>query len=110
MDTANAKRLMIFIGESDKWQGRNLADAIIERLKHEGLGGASVFRGVQGFGHDKQLHTTHILDLASNLPVLIICIDDADKIDNVRVILDGMIEAGLVVIDSVHADRKQKQS
>jgi uncharacterized protein len=110
MDTANAKRMMIFIHEGNKYHGRSLADAIIEVLKKAGCGGATVLRGVQGFGHDKQVHTTHIMDLSSSLPIVIICIDEEEKIDGVRVLLDEIIEEGLIVVDSVHADRKSKKS
>src|ERR1700734_1587494 len=110
MDTANAKRLMIFIHEGNKYPGRNLADVIIEVLKKEGCAGATVLRGVQGFGHDKQVHTTHLMDLSSSLPIVVICIDEPEKIDSVRVILDEMVEEGLIVVNSVHADRKNKKS
>ena len=105
MDTANAKRLMIFIDENDRYNGAKLADEIIQALRKHGCAGATAIKGIEGYGVHKEVHSQKVLGFASNLPIVIVAIDEAEKIDSAREVLRQMIEEGLMVVDSVHAER-----
>jgi uncharacterized protein len=89
----------IFIGESDKWHHQPLSTAILERLRKEGFAGATVFHGVAGFGARSVLHTTHILRLSEDLPVVIEVVDTQEQIDRLIPILDEMVMEGLVTLE-----------
>ncbi len=92
----------IFIGDSDKWHHQALHRALIERLRKEGFAGATVFHGVSGFGAASVIHTTSIVDLSADLPVLIEVVDDQEHIDKLLPILDEMLTKGaLVTIEKV---------
>jgi PII-like signaling protein len=92
----------IFIGDSDKWHHRPLHIALLERLRKEGFAGATVIRGVAGFGASSVIHTTSIVDLSADLPVLVEVVDDQQHIDKLVPILDEMITTGaLVTIEKV---------
>jgi len=93
--------LRIFIGESDVHQGQPLYMAIVETLRRDGLAGATVLRGIEGFGKSSRLHTAHILRLSEDLPIVIECVDTADKIEAILPALDAMIEDGLVTMERV---------
>lgn len=95
------KLLRIFIGESDTWRGRPLYQAIVHRLREEGLAGATVIRGIEGFGAKSHLHTSRILRLSEDLPLLIEVVDEASRIDAVLPILDEMVGDGLVTLERV---------
>ena len=95
------KLLRIFIGESDTWHGKPLYQAIVLRLREEGLAGATVIRGIEGFGAKSHLHTSRILRLSEDLPLLIEVVDEAARIDAVLPVLDEMIEDGLVTLEKV---------
>ena len=77
-----AKRLRIYIGDSDLWRGKPLSAVLLETLKKEGLAGATVFRGVAGFGAHSRIHTAAILDLSTDLPIVIEVIDTPEKIQH----------------------------
>jgi hypothetical protein len=96
------KLLRIFIGESDTWHGKPLYQAIVERVRERGLAGATVVRGIEGFGAHSHLHTSRILRLSEDLPVVIEMVDTADRIDAVVPLLDEMVSEGLVTIEPVH--------
>ncbi|HUG09292.1 MAG TPA: DUF190 domain-containing protein [Acidimicrobiia bacterium] len=98
---ADARLLRIFIGESDTHEGRPLYQAIVETLRREGLAGATVLRGIEGFGKSSTLHAAHILRLSEDLPIVIECVDTNDKIEAVLPSLDDMIGDGLVTIERV---------
>lgn len=106
MHTGDVKRVMIFIDETDRWHGHNLTGAIIDRVRKEGCAGATVLRGSVGFGVHGQVHTTAIVDLSVNLPVLILIIDDIEKIDRILPILQEMVTEGLIIVDEVQAIRR----
>ena len=89
----------IFIGESDKWHHRPLSMAILERLRKEGSAGATVFHGVAGFGARSVLHTSHILRLSEDLPVVIEVVDSQERVDRLIPILDEMVAEGLVTLE-----------
>jgi PII-like signaling protein len=97
----DARLLRIFIGESDTHDGRPLYQAIVETLRRDGLAGATVLRGIEGFGKSSTLHTAHILRLSEDLPIVIECVDTADRIEAVLPALDDMIGDGLVTMERV---------
>jgi PII-like signaling protein len=93
--------IRIFIGESDRWKKRPLSDALIERLRREGFAGATVFRGVAGFGAHSVLHTANLLRLSQDLPIVIEVVDSEEKAKELVPILDEMIPEGLVTMEKV---------
>lgn len=97
----HGKLLRIFIGESDTWHGKPLYQAIVERVREAGLAGATVVRGIEGFGADSRLHTARILRLSEDLPVLIEIVDSEDRIRGIMPDLDEMIGEGLVTLETV---------
>lgn len=98
---ADAQLLRIFIGESDVHHGRPLYQAIVEVLRRGGLAGATVLRGIEGFGKSSRLHTSHILRLSEDLPIVIECVDTKDRIEAALGTLDEMIGDGLVTLERV---------
>ena len=101
MRKVSLKRMTIFIDESSHWHGKSLAAALLERMRKEGIAGATVLRGSSGYGTHGQIHTTSIIDLATNLPIMVIAVDQPDKIEALHPMLDEMVQQGLVVIDEV---------
>ncbi len=97
----DARLLRIFIGESDTHDGRPLYQAIVETLRRQGLAGATVLRGIEGFGKSSRLHIAHILRLSEDLPIVIECVDTDEKIKGVLPALDIMIGDGLVTLERV---------
>jgi len=95
------KLLRLFIGESDTWHGKPLYQAIVERVRAEGLAGATVLRGIEGFGADSHLHTSRILRLSEDLPVVIEIVDTPERIDHVVPILDEMVGEGMLTLERV---------
>ena len=95
----------IFFGESDRWKHRPLEAALLERLRKEGFAGATVFRGSAGFGANSVIHTTHLLELSADLPVVIEVVDSEEHINRLLPILDEMLDDGLVTIEKVRVLR-----
>jgi PII-like signaling protein len=95
------KLLRLYIGESDTWHGKPLYQAIVERVREEGLAGATVLRGIEGFGADSRLHTSRILRLSEDLPVVIEIVDTPQQIDRVVPILDEMVGEGMLTLERV---------
>src|SRR5512143_3787245 len=94
------KLLRIFIGESDRWNGRPLYEAIVEEARKGGLAGATVWKGAMGFGAHSRMHTAKILRLSEDLPVIVEIVDAAEKIEAfVRDHLDQMVQEGLVTLE-----------
>ncbi len=93
--------LRIFIGESDRWHGKPLYEAIVQVARREGLAGATVIRGIEGFGADSRLHTSRILRLSEDLPVVIEIVDRPERIDAVLPMLDEMVGEGMVTVETV---------
>jgi len=93
--------LRIFIGESDHWEGRPLYEAIVHRAREAGLAGATVIRGLEGFGAHSRLHTTRILRLSEDLPVVVEIVDVAEKIEAFLPALDEMVDEGMVTLEKV---------
>jgi uncharacterized protein len=95
------KLLRIYVGESDTWHGKPLYQAIVERVRSEGLAGATAIRGIEGFGADSRIHTSRILRLSEDLPVLIEIADSAERVERILPILDEMVTEGLVTLENV---------
>jgi len=95
----DGRLLRIIVGEDDTHDGQPLYEAILLMLRREGLAGASIFHGTGGFGASSVVHTSKILRLSQDLPVLIECVDSAAKIEAVLPKLDGMVTQGLVTIE-----------
>ena len=91
----------IFIGESDKWHHQPLHIALLERLRKEGFSGATVFRGTAGFGARSVLHSSHLLRLSEDLPVVIEVVDTDEHIQRLVPMLDEMVDEGLVTMEKV---------
>jgi len=96
-----AERLRIYTGESDTVGGRPLHEIIVEEARRAGLAGATVLRGVAGFGANSRVHTTKILRLSEDLPMITEIVDASDKIDAFLPKLDGLIKEGMVVREDV---------
>src|SRR5688572_30579732 len=91
----------VFIGESDKWHHQPLATALLERLRKEGFAGATVYHGVAGFGASSVIHTSHILRLSEDLPVVIEVVDTEEQMQKLTPMLDEMVPEGLVTLEKV---------
>jgi PII-like signaling protein len=87
----------IFLGESDRWKHRPLARALLERLRAEGFAGATVIHGTAGFGASSVIHTMSLVELSSDLPVLIEVVDDDAHTERLLPILDEMLSGGALV-------------
>ena len=102
--------LRIFFGEDDKLEGRPLYEAIVLKAREMHLAGATVLRGPMGFGASSRLHTTKILRLSEDLPLVIEIVDSEDKINSFLPLLDGMMGSGLITLEKVqvlHYGQKQ---
>lgn len=97
--------LTIFIGESDHHGRTPLATEIVQRAHKAGLAGASVFRGVEGYGASNHIHTTRILSLSDDLPIAVVIVDSNERIQSFVPELDERISEGLVIIDDVEVLR-----
>jgi len=101
----DAVLLRIFIGEDDKHEGRPLYQSIVETARSEHIAGATVLRGPLGYGQSSRLHTTKILRLSEDLPLVIEIVDSADKIDAFLKIIEPMMGSGLVTLEKVRVIR-----
>jgi uncharacterized protein len=95
------KLLRIFIGESDKHGRKPLYQAIVEMLREEGMAGATVLRGIEGFGATSRLHTARILRLSEDLPIVIEVADTAERIEAIMPKIDEMVTEGMVTLERV---------
>lgn len=93
--------LRIFIGESARCEGKPLYKYLVEFFKKEGLAGATVLRGIDGFGKSSHLHTTSILRLSTDLPIVVEVADTQEKIDAIKPKLDGIVTEGLITEEKV---------
>ncbi|MEU9335449.1 DUF190 domain-containing protein [Streptomyces sp. NPDC048290] len=98
--TGRALRLTVFVGESDVYHHRPLYTEIVHRAHRAGLAGASVFRGIEGFGASSLIHTARLLSLSQDLPVAVVVVDDEARIRAFLPQLDGLITGGLVTLDA----------
>ena len=93
--------LRVFIGESDRWHGKPLYEAIVLKAREMGIAGATMLRGMMGFGAASRIHTAKILRLSEDLPVVIEIVDSAEKIDALLPVIDEMVGEGLVTLEKV---------
>ncbi len=100
--TGQAHRLRIFIGESARYHHQPLYHAILLEARKMGLAGATVMRAFEGFGPSSRIHTTNVLDLSGDLPIVIEIVDSEEYLSQFLPILDTMIQSGLVTIDPVN--------
>ncbi len=101
----SALQLTIFIGEDDLWHHRPLYHEIVHRAHEAGLAGASVIRGIEGYGASSRIHTTRILSLSEDLPLAVVIVDAGEKIRAFLPQLDELIGEGLVILDEVEVIR-----
>jgi len=97
----NGQLLRIFIGEADRHEGMPLASWIVRRAREHGLAGATVLRGLQGFGKSSHLHTARILRISTDLPVVIEIVDTEEKVESFLPVIDEAITDGLATIENV---------
>ena len=93
--------MRIHIGESDRFRGKPLHDAIVALLRERHFAGATVLRGITGFGATARVHTDKILRLSLDLPLIVECVDTQEKIDEILPELDRMIGGGLITLEKV---------
>ena len=93
---ARATWLRIYIGEADQWQHRPLHLALVELLRSRGLAGATVLRGVEGFGAHSKIHTAQILRLSEDLPLVVEVVDEAERIEAIIPELSEMVREGMI--------------
>jgi uncharacterized protein len=97
-----ARRLTIFLDETDLFQHKPLYSEIVQRAHRSGMAGATVLRGFEGYGASRHLHTVRLLSLSEDLPVMIVMVDDRERIDRFLLEIDEILSEGLVVIEDVH--------
>lgn len=101
------KLLRIFIGESDQWDHKPLYEELVRKAREMGLAGATVIRGIEGFGANSHLHTTRILRLSEDLPLVIELVDTSENVDRFLAEVDDMIEDGMVTVERVEVRKYQ---
>ena len=97
----DAELLRIFIGESDKHHGRSLYEAIVQLAREKGLAGATVLRGIMGFGASSRVHSAKVLRLSEDLPIVVEIVDEPEKIAALLPEIEAMIDEGLVTLEKV---------
>jgi PII-like signaling protein len=97
--------LRVFIGESDTWQGQPLYKAIVLKARELGLAGATVLKGPMGFGANSRMHTAKLLELSTDLPILVEIVDTAEKVETLLPFLDQAVKEGLITIEGVRVLR-----
>ncbi len=93
--------MRIHIGESDKWHGKPLYQAILEMLRKEGFSGVTALRGVGGYGSSSIYHTDKILRLSQDLPIVLEIVESHERIEQILPRLDEMVEGGLITLEKV---------
>lgn len=99
---SDGKLLRIFVGETDKWHGQPLYQAIVELARKEGMAGATALKGFMGFGRKSHMHTAKILRMSEDLPIIIEMVDGQEKIDRFLPHLDEMVKEGLVTLEKAN--------
>lgn len=101
MEPFEATKLTVYTGDSSRYEHKVLYRAIVEVLLEEGISGATVVHGIEGYGAHKHIHTARIVDLSVDLPVMIIAVDRTEKIEAILPRLDSMIDKGLMTTEKV---------
>ena len=94
--------MRIHIGESDKWHGKPLYEAVVEMLRKEKFSGVTVLRGVAGYGGSSVYHTDKLLRLSQDLPIILEIVEATERIEQILPSLDAMVEGGLITLEKVH--------
>ena len=94
--------LKIFIGENDKHDGQPLYEWLLKEAKKAGLAGATAVRGIEGYGAHSRIHTAKIIDISSELPIIVEIIDELAKIENFLPTVDQVVKSGVAVVEKVH--------
>lgn len=97
--------MRIFLGESDHWEHRPLYMALVELFRRNGLAGATVLKGVAGFGARSLVHTASLLRLSTDLPLIIEVVDSQEHVDRVLPAIDAMMGGGLITMEKVRVIR-----
>jgi uncharacterized protein len=105
----NCKLLKIYISEDSKYKGHNLYHALVRRFAEAGMAGVTVTRGIEGFGHEKRLHSTRILDISLKLPVIVELVDTPEKIEIAVTIANEMVNEGMVFVTDVQVIKYGKE-
>ncbi|MER7934777.1 DUF190 domain-containing protein [Streptomyces sp. NPDC048409] len=103
--TGRALRLTVYIGEDDIWHHKPLYTEIVHRAHAAGLAGASVFKGIEGFGATSRIHTARLLSLSEDLPVAVVLVDTEERIREFLPQLDELVTEGLVTLDDCEVIR-----
>ncbi|MFJ8632008.1 DUF190 domain-containing protein [Streptomyces sp. NPDC093568] len=105
-----ALRLTVLVGEHDTWHHKPLYAEIVHRAHAAGLAGASVFRGIEGFGASSLIHTSRLLSLSEDLPVAVVVVDSEERVRAFLPQLDGLVTEGLVTLDACEVVRYPRRS
>jgi uncharacterized protein len=103
------KLLKIYISESSKYKSHNLTNALIAKFKEIGMAGATVSRGIEGYGQSKAIHSMKVLDLSSSLPIIIELVDTCEKIEQAITIAKEMVNEGLIITAEVDVIKNGKE-
>lgn len=109
MSATTGRLLRIFIDEADRWQGQPLAQAIVGALREADFAGATVLKGIEGYGVHRRLHAARAVDFSSDLPILIEVIEEAAKIDAFLPTLKAMVTEGLITLENVQTIRLSRE-
>jgi uncharacterized protein len=104
-----AKMLRVHFGENDKWHGKPLYEAIVERCRELDIAGATVFRGIEGYGASTLIHRSHLFGPSSDLPIMVAIVDTEEKIRSLFPELDEMVDEGLIAMSDVEVIRYVQQ-
>lgn len=99
--TGPGKRVVIVVEEVEQWQHEQLATALVERIRAEGGAGATVVRGIMGFGAHGAIHTAHLVELSSNLPLMIMWVDSDEAVERILPLITPMVYEGLITVEPV---------
>jgi PII-like signaling protein len=102
-----AKLMRVHISEHDRYKGRSLHEVILETCRQMKIAGATVFRGLEGYGETAEIHRRHLL--GHDLPIVINIVDSAENIERLAPVIEGMMETGLIVVSDVEIKRIQKR-
>ena len=100
----SAKMIRIYFGEDDRWHGKPLYEAIVEEARRQDMAGATVYRGIEGYGASTRIHRKHLLT-SSDLPVMVCIVDQPEKIDQFLPTLERMVDEGLIAMSDVEIIR-----